>query len=54
VRPCVFAPLLALAIITGQVIAAFGSRYLSCMDTYGARFCNEYIADRLPDPGNLP
>ena len=47
-RPCVFAPLLALAIVAGQGIAVLGSRYLSCMDAYGARFCNEYIVDRLP------
>ena len=47
-RPCVFAPLLVLALVVGQGIAVIGSCYLDCMDTYGARFSIEYIADRLP------
>ena len=48
VRPCVFMPLLALAILAGQVIAILGSRYLDCVDAHGPKFCNEYISDRLP------
>jgi hypothetical protein len=48
VRPCVFMPLLTLAILAGQVIAILGPRYLDCVDAHGPRFCNEYISDRLP------
>ncbi len=47
-RPCVFAPCLALAILVGQGIAVLGSRYLACTDVYGPKVCNEYFAKHLP------